>query len=1182
VNSNTRSISAFVAPVKNYDLILGRDNLLKLNAVIDVNRSVEVFDKKIGKRTKLQFGKDYEKHKDVLFWTKEDFNSEQERSKDLMIFEVSVEELVSNTELHISEGLGTEESVSEKEKRIKEEFGDILRDELPNKLPPDRGLDHYIDLQGRIPRNAPRPFRLSEAELEFMQGYIQELLDKGLIQPCLGPYASPILVVKKPNSTDLRCVIDYRKVNECTVADEYPQPMVTVLIDKLKNAKYFSKMDLLSGFHQIRMASIDEDKTAFRSPFGTYSYKVMPLGLKNASKTFQRMVEYVLRKFIDKSVIVFVDDILVYSDSKEGHEKVLREVLETLRESELYLKTKKCEFFRKEVTFLGHVISHNKVAMDPKKVQVVREWGPLETKKDVQRFLGFANFYRRFVKNFAKIASPLNKLLVNTPDRGRISMNEEALKAKEELIEAITDENTLAIFDSSKELKVVTDASGEGLGAILMQRGEDKIWRTVEFQSRSLDGDRILMTGEYRLAPRDLELVGISYALEKFRAYLAGNKFTVTSDHRSLEVLEKSKINNGRLARILEQLSEFDFKIEYSEGTSAIITVADALSRLPKHRKVLDDSDKSVTGIDGASEDGPVEERKSKICEEGEDISIAEIMGISVITGNNDDNNSRKWGASVLQTDLALLEEIREGYKSDPEFAKIRKILKKLLKDVEYVIPKDMKFKVSNYAWNINDKLLYRRIGDGERLCIPEGGSMRLNRLLDAHATPLSPHFGREKTLANVARHFFWPGMTKDVEDFVKSCNNCQRNKAVKRAPIGLLYPHDRPQQRWEKIALDFIVQLPVTKAGKFDAILTVVDFFSRRTHFIPCNTNVTALKTAQLLREHVIKLHGYPKCMVSDRGSIFTSEVWSELCRCLRTKQNLSSSFHPQTDGISEKENDIIESCIRAFTNYQQNDWDEYLPDFELAINASISDSTGLSPYFVDVGWEPFIPLGITREVNEVPVNESAKELLERLDNIKIGVQLLFAKAQEKQAEYANKKRRDIEFVEGDFVLLNSDFVHDPIHTDRQSRKLAVKWLGPFRIIKKVSRVAYKIFIPKDDKIRIHPVVHIANLKKYVENPEKFLDREGWSIPQPVKDSQNETVYLVDDILAVKTVRGKREFLIKWTGYEDPSWETESLMRESIDFAAHVDEFLESVSSGTILNLKRRRSKRNAKGRIK
>ena len=155
-------------------------------------------------------------------------------------------------------------------------------------------------------------------------------------------------------------------------------------------------------------------------------------------------------------------------------------------------------------------------------------------------------------------------------------------------------------------------------------------------------------------------------------------------------------------------------------------------------------------------------------------------------------------------------------------------------------------------------------------------------------------------------------------------------------------------------------------------------------------------------------------------------------------------------------------------------------------------------------------------------------------------------------------------------------------IRTGAQSRKLAVKWLGPFRIIKKVSRVAYKIFIPKDDKIKIHPVVHIANLKKYVENPEKFLDREGWSIPQPVKDSQNETVYLVDDILAVKTVRGKREFLIKWTGYEDPSWETESLMRESIDFAAHVDEFLESVSSGTILNLKRRRSKRNAKGRIK
>ena len=286
--------------------------------------------------------------------------------------------------------------------------------------------------------------------------------------------------------------------------------------------------------------------------------------------------------------------------------------------------------------------------------------------------------------------------------------------------------------------------------------------------------------------------------------------------------------------------------------------------------------------------------------------------------------------------------------------------------------------------------------------------------------------------------------MVTDVENFVKSCDNCQRKKVLKRAPIGLLFPHDRPHARWEKIALDFIVQLPKTKEGGYDAITTVVDCFSRRTHFVPCHSNISAEQTAQLLRNHVIKLHGYPKVIISDRGSVFTGQIWTELFKCLKAKQNLSSSYHPQTDGISEKENDIIESCIRAFTNYQQDDWDVFLPDFELAINNAKSGSSGLSPQMIDTGVEPFIPLNITYERSTVP---SVNELMDKLNIIQSRTTLMFAQAQEKQAKYANKKRTDTEFNEDDFVMLNSNFVYDPIHTDRQSRKLADKWLGPFRL---------------------------------------------------------------------------------------------------------------------------------------
>ena len=207
---------------------------------------------------------------------------------------------------------------------------------------------------------------------------------------------------------------------------------------------------------------------------------------------------------------------------------------------------------------------------------------------------------------------------------------------------------------------------------------------------------------------------------------------------------------------------------------------------------------------------------------------------------------------------------------------------------------------------------------------------------------------------------------------------------------------------------------------------------------------------------------------------------------------------------------------------------------------------------------------------------------MVDKLDRIKVGVQLLFAHAQEKQAKYANAKRRDIEFQEGDFVMLNSDFVYDPIHTDRQSRKLANKWLGPFSISKRISRVAYKLFIPAGDKIKIHPVIHIANLKKYVDLPERFINQDSMTVPLPIKDSQNESVFLVDDILDVRNVRNKREFLIKWTGYEDPSWEPEHLLRESVDFIPHLEKYLEQIDNGEKEKLKHLKNRRNVKAHIK
>jgi len=292
---------------------------------------------------------------------------------------------------------------------------------------------------------------------------------------------------------------------------------------------------------------------------------------------------------------------------------------------------------------------------------------------------------------------------------------------------------------------------------------------------------------------------------------------------------------------------------------------------------------------------------------------------------------------------------------------------------------------------------------------------------------------------------------------------------------------------------------------------------------------------------------------MISDRGSIFTSEIWKELFKCLRSTQNLSSSYHPQTDGLSEKMNDSVEVCLRAFTNYLQDNWNVYLPDIELGMNTSKSDSSGLTPHEIDTGSLPFMPLGIADHL--VTKSESNPEdinsFITKLNLIMNRTRIMMLESQEQSALYANKHRTDIEFKEGDYVMLNAEFVSDPIHLNRPSRKFSDKWLGPFKIIKRISRVSYKLFIPDSEKILVHiPVVHVSNLKLFNDTPERFLNREiKEDPPAPILDEEGGTEFLVDEILAWRMYRNKRQFLIKWTGYELPSWESEYILLSSPDF---------------------------------
>ena len=289
------------------------------------------------------------------------------------------------------------------------EFSDVFPADLPG-LPPDRDIEFNIEL---FPGTAPisiSPYRMAPLELKELKIQLQELLEKGFIRPSVSPWGAPVLFVKKKDGT-LRLCIDYRQLNRVTVKNKYPLPRVDDLFDQLQGAEVFSKIDLRSGYHQVKIAENDIPKSAFRTRYGHYEFLVMPFGLTNAPAVFMALMNKVFQPYLDKFVIVFIDDILVYSRNKRDHERHLRIVLQILREKQLYAKFSKCEFWLDQVVFLGHVVSAEGIKVDPKKIEAVVKWEPPRNVTEVRSFLGMAGYYRRFVEGFSVIATPLTKLL---------------------------------------------------------------------------------------------------------------------------------------------------------------------------------------------------------------------------------------------------------------------------------------------------------------------------------------------------------------------------------------------------------------------------------------------------------------------------------------------------------------------------------------------------------------------------------------------------------------------------------------------------------------------------------------------------------------------------------------------------------------------------------------------------
>lgn len=970
--------------------------------------------------------------------------------------------------------------------------------------------------------------RMSLEEAQAAREYILENLDKGFLSPTDAPWASPILMAKKPGG-GLRFCVDYRKLNSITEKDRYPLPLIDETMAQLSKASIFTKIDIRQAFHKIRLDAESARLTAFRCRQGAYQYEVMPFGLSNGPANFQRYINNALRGLLDVICCAYVDDIIIFSNSVEEHEQHVEAVLTRLRDAGLQADLKKCEFHVTKTKFLGFIVGTDGISTDPEKIVAVQNWKPPGTVKGVQSFLGFCNFYRKFVPEYSRVAKPLTAL---TKKGEGFTWTMECDLAFEELKRLLTTAPVLAHFRYGLPTRLETDAS-DGVVAGVLHQLQDGEWRPVGYYSETM------IPAEMNYPIHDMELLAIVRSLEFWRAELIGlqtTPFEIITDHKALIFFSTKRLLNRRQANWAGFLAQFHFNISYRPGSENV--VADAMTREADDIRSQKDRREEYRTIrifkheGGPSdvpdvEDGrpshtkPVDVFSLDICDELDTTLICELfdlepdalvdlLALEGVAGTYDEGAvappAHEWtGPELVNT---LMRTNREHPSLEAYREKARRGLADFgLQDGQYVTYQG-------------------------RLIVPEYDDLRTKVIRDIHGTQITAHPGKHKTKELVQDRYWWPNLSGDVARYVSNCW-CRSAKFPRDKTPGLLHPLPIPQRPWQHLVVDFKV-MPKDKSG-CDNLLVMIDRLSKTSWCVPCTRTATAVDAARMYYEGPFRVFGLPESIVSDQGGPFISFFMKEICRVLGIDWRLSSAGHSQSHGQVENLNAHIDTRLRLFVNHYQDNWVNGVPALDFTQACLPHDSLGgLTPFEVRCGYKPRMHFdwqqkteeyGSAQErVSRMQASEAAKTMQGYIDVAREAMKL----AQDRMARQSNLHRREPDFEIGDHVFI----VKKTYTTDRPTPKLDFPLTRNSYRIASMEGYSYVLSVPPSWKGT--KVFHADRLRKDPKDP-----LPGQEYPRPPADVVgDEEEWEVEAIQASRVRYKTLQYQVSWVGWDpDPEW---------------------------------------------